>query len=810
MTTSADKPMEVPVVVDNTKATAPPRKRRRRATASGAAEDCFACRKRETACDRKIPYCTQCVDMGKECSGYKTTLTWGVGIASRGKLRGLSCPVITKFPEAGISVAPKAPAAAKRKVSVSKVTKDKAQNIAVATNNISSAPSITMPCYNPGYDYIKREDMTAPPLQSVPIAIPQPQVGWQHAAGFQQRVDQYDLWSGRAGRRTPPHNPNLQRLHTSFATPYGTRGMPASANSMSAFSDNEYFTPTEYVHSPDGVSYPSLLSLYRDPYNAEEAMTGSSVDSQSLHSASIDSYTDAIHSSVSSEHSMRNFMENNSVNAVAGGSESLSEMLYRTQNMVFDSSAENDMLYDTFPTGIDHFPMEDLGVEDINTSNMSLSIPRALFPTPFFYLPLRIQHLLDFYDKAICPVLVAFDSDSNPYRMHVLHLAMQNESLQNAIAALATNNMRMRAHKSVRQIGYVDEISDGSTEPRNPTTLPTMQELGEGHDEPTPEESCYKAMSIDMLNSQLADPRSAQDDSVLATLLILCLFHVCDSGFSKFKTQLAGVQKLLKMRDPSVPSGFIGWIEMFFTWFDVMTSTVNDRETQIQGESLDMLDYSANLGALEQFSGCDGRLFKLIARLGRLNLLSQKRPVRLHDIAERTPRPSPRQNPRTSASGIRAKGKRTKRSFSNLDFANLDGNGWGTPIITSDDEDAPAQCTTTTTATLCADDRAEFWSEWQDIRSRLQSWTMDFSTMPSPPSPRCFDSAAPQIAPEQQDLLHISESFRHSALLYTERLAYPALPSSATNFQTLVTEALRHITALPVTSCVNKFLLWPL
>ncbi|KAK3094268.1 hypothetical protein LTR53_019490, partial [Teratosphaeriaceae sp. CCFEE 6253] len=105
----------------------------------------------------------------------------------------------------------------------------------------------------------------------------------------------------------------------------------------------------------------------------------------------------------------------------------------------------------------------------------------------------------------------------------------------------------------------------------------------------------YKQMSIDQLNLQLSDSRSAYDDSVLATLLILCLFHVCDSGFSKFKTQLAGVQKLLSLRNPSVQSDFTGWVEMFFTWFDVMTSTVNDREMQIKGESLDMLDFSANL-----------------------------------------------------------------------------------------------------------------------------------------------------------------------------------------------------------------------
>jgi hypothetical protein len=58
--------------------------------------------------------------------------------------------------------------------------------------------------------------------------------------------------------------------------------------------------------------------------------------------------------------------------------------------------------------------------------------------------------------------------------------------------------------------------------------------------------------------------------------------------------------------------------------------------------------------------------------------------------------------------------------------------------------------------------------------------------------------------------LHISESFRYSALLYTERLAHPTLPSSASNIQNLVAQGLYHISQIGVTSCVNKFLLWPL
>lgn len=151
-----------------------------------------------------------------------------------------------------------------------------------------------------------------------------------------------------------------------------------------------------------------------------------------------------------------------------------------------------------------------------------------------------------------------------------------------------------------------------------------------------------------------------------------------------------------------------------------------------------------------------------------------------------------------------------RRPLNPMDYDQLDGNGWGTPLSASSDEESP---TATDTKRKATDTRHEFWTEWQDIRSRLQSWSMDYTAVPAPAqsSTQAGTSAsARQLGHEQRDLVHINESFRYSALLYTERLAHPLLPSSSPNFQNLVSHALFHITALPVTSCVNKFLLWPL
>lgn len=384
-------------------------------------------------------------------------------------------------------------------------------------------------------------------------------------------------------------------------------------------------------------------------------------------------------------------------------------------------------------------------------------------------------YLLDYYDKFISRVLVAGDGPSNPYRMHVMPLAMRSEGLRNAIAALATNNLRMRGGIEGRRLSYAQDFG---LLPEHAFSQMTAWELREMHGEPSNEEKHYKAQSITLLNQKLVDPEGAQDDSVLATLLILCLFHVCDSGFTKFRTQLAGVQKLLSMRDGTVQSSFIGWIEFFFTWFDVLTSAVNDREMEVHGDSLDMMNLTANLGASEHLSGCEGRLFKLIARLGRLNLLSQNRPVREDDA---TPRASPRLR---------------QKDFYSFTFSNIDGNGWRPSMRESDDPISPGT----------EDSRSEFWKEWQDIRTRLQEWEFEH------PGGRHTETGMSGVAltPAETAMLHMSESFRYAALLYTERLAHPALSSSALNFQSLVSQGLYHISQIGITSCVNKFLLWPL
>ncbi|KAF1997898.1 hypothetical protein P154DRAFT_269699 [Amniculicola lignicola CBS 123094] len=771
--TEAQKPEST--VANN--AAAAPKKRRRRAPATGASEDCFACRKRQVKCDRRRPYCGQCIEMGKDCSGYRTTLTWGVGVASRGKLRGMSLPVPKSPPVAATTTASTGARDSKPQTS-------KASAASSTTTTAQPGPTRIEPRGSVDYGLHSPRSPTSPNLYSAPqeyqylgptspIPIPSPTTPMGYPIpGYGEHVDPFHPHSSKL-RSPHMHRGPLHRLHTSLHVPYDESGLSASTASLGTYSDSDFPSPGEYPHTPadDFPFADSSVPQYHSLVFHDQTPMSSSENLHYHEAPRSFPVADDVSSSISSDQSVQDYAEMNSVHHGMGSS---------TFPDVYGEGDMSSSMNGLSQPGFAYLPTE--GMSSIgsgilsNESALTTSIPQSLStvtsPSP------RMQYLLDYYDKFICPVLVAFDSPMNPYRMHVMHLAMRSEGLQNAIAALATNNMRMRGGSQGRRLSFPQ---DCRLLPDHAFSQMTGQELREMHGDPTDEEKHYKANSISFLNRQLADAGGAKDDSVLATLLILCLFHVCDSGFTKFKTQLAGVQKLLGMRDRSMQSNFLGWIEVFFTWFDVMTSTVNDRETEVQGDSLEMMDLTTNLGALEHLSGCEGRLFKLIARLGRLNLLSQNRPVRETNT---TPRATPQPN--------RAK------DFYSFNLENIDGNGWGTPVRESSNPLTPAG----------EDARSMFWMEWNDIRTRLQDWEIE--TPSGGPADSCEGTSRQALSPAQADLLHISESFRFAALLYTERLAHPNVPASSLNLQTFVRQGLFHISQIGITSCVNKFLLWPL
>lgn len=736
------------------------RKRRRRAPTAGANDDCFSCQKNNSECDRRRPYCTPCLQLGKDCSGYKTVLTWGVGVASRGKLRGMSLPVAKP-----VKAVAQPSSSATRGSSFSVPDNVQFKNTSQRTTGSQAArqraASIRSKASPPGHDPTALD--AARCIQHLANSAGQHQ--WTVSHNTLSRHSSTE--SETPDLMQPPDSYTARRLHLTTSNDEAIMSSSASSAATPTFlhATNRFPSSESVIFSPTSVDIsfidPFLPHATLSPQHYTNDMPG----------PPLEQYTE--YHDPKSMPTGTSADEYNTLTALPAQDERMS--IYETSDESI-APLSQDLTY--IPTHFDQAVEDSLDFEDEVVSQASQSdmavvptLPYTISAREVCPMSPRLQYLLDYYDKAICPVLVAFDGPTNPYRVHVMRLVAESPGLQNALGALAINNMRNRGLLDVPHLAIKPGKEDNM--------LSRMAAL---IGSPTPEEQHYKSMSIEMLNAQLADPLKARDDSILATLLLLCLFHACDSGFSKFKTQLSGVQKLLRLRGKTASSNFLDWVEMFFSWFDVMTSAVNDRETQIRGTTVDIMDITSSMGALEEFSGCDGRLFKIIARLSRLNLLSQGRPVR------ETPQATPMASPPPEFA--QADGSQSSEYYS-LRYDQMDGNGWAKPLV--DCHALPVQ----------SDGRVAFWREWTDIRHRLEEWELDHLYA----SLACGSSSVPG---PQRDQYHISESFRYAALLYTERLAYPRLPPSSSNFQNLVSQALYHIDEIGMNSCVLKFLLWPL
>lgn len=427
----------------------------------------------------------------------------------------------------------------------------------------------------------------------------------------------------------------------------------------------------------------------------------------------------------------------------------------------------------------------------------------------------------------MCPSMVFIDGPSNPFREHVLRLASNSRSLQHAICALAACNLRMKRRLS---LGHHHARDAGEKRlDMSPIDSPSDSQPG---DQSLAEEYQHRTLAVRLLDEQLNDAEKSTHDSVLATILLLCHYRMAESGVAKFQTQFAGVKKILGMRrmSPYMQSRDSAWMEALFTYFDAISASVNDRETQLNTSFYGVLPDAQLLppGA-ENLVGCDRELFKTISKLGRLNLLSQHRPVQ--NLLSSSPLP---RNSISSRSDSPAIG-----SFKSLDHhsnhhhsifgtppmpisssVRFDGNGFGSTL---DDHDA--DCSMLSHSPPYDDHRSTFWREWKDARISLQSWEFDANRVrasltgppqtPSSPPPMINlgvgDGTTPPPTPSQvRDLGSLSEAFRYAALLYTERLASPNVPSAHNNFRNLVSQVVYYSTSLEAGSSAEKFLLWPL
>ena len=407
---------------------------------------------------------------------------------------------------------------------------------------------------------------------------------------------------------------------------------------------------------------------------------------------------------------------------------------------------------------------------------------------------------MDYYEKTMCPNMVYIDGPGNPFREHILQLGSSSRSLQHAICALAACNLRMKRRLSLGQHGrdlgekrldLIDGASDSQPE-----------------DQSLNEEYQHRNIAVRLLNEQLNDADKSTHDSVLATILMLCHYRMAESGVAKFQTQFAGVKKILGMRrmSPFPVSRDAAWMEALFTYFDAISASVNDREAQLNTSFYGVLPDAQLLPpGSENLVGCDRELFKTVIKLGRLNLLSQHRPVQnlLTGASHNRPNASSR-----SASPMVGAFKSSPHLGSDHLFGNLhqhfDNNGFSTTI----DEEDILSSAGLHSPTAYDDHRSMFWREWKDARIALQSWEFDASRVVTSLLPA--SSASQPTGSQVRDLGSLSEAFRYAALLYTERLASPNVPSTHSNFRNLVSQVVYYATSLEAGSGAEKFLLWPL
>jgi Fungal specific transcription factor domain/Fungal Zn(2)-Cys(6) binuclear cluster domain len=722
-----------------------PRKRRKRVPATGVADDCFNCSSLSISCDRRKPFCSQCLDNGKNCSGYKTQLTWGVGVASRGKLRGLSLPIAGSTQRAS---GPLSPTKQKKKRALAGERKLPIQSSSANPKSELISPTDTRRSL--GFNYGQNDALPMPGGTVIPTSAPWHPPSIMNATS--PSSESTSIKSGSFGSSISEYQ--FENVHPSTQDLYGG---PPPATSHSLFNVNGPTSPMPYSEPP-----PSALYLGTSMYHGK-TFRPITHDSRTYRIPDLLSPNPIVTNAVSNSMYMYHVPP---------------ETYFHDQPQAFPMATNGVKCEEDIEDIGRGIISDEIAVID-DMSSLASPIPmdftfnlRPFGMTTIGKTP-RIQYLINYYAEVISPVIVAFDGPSNPYRTQILRLAAESETLQHAIAALSASNLRQR-----RETGA---ISSGKTDPARRSSMAHLTLTDRSFHSAAPlspqeqarEESFHKSFAIQSLNAQLADPVLRRNDSILATLLVLCLFHICDSGVAKFQTQFAGVKKLLSLRghELGIETKEAKWFTRMFTWFDAMTATVNDREGQLQGHHLEITALSDEGWTLENLAGCDGQLFKIIAKLGRLNVLAQGKDVDENPTIISRPLPNP---------------------FSVADYSKFDVNGWAR--IIADDN-------LFTSKTAKRDVQTQFWREWKEIRQALQMWQFDMSL---------FDSAsneAPLLSVEQRvDLANISESFRYSSLLYTERLAFPTAASSEPNIQSWVRKSLDFIKEVKS----DVYLLWPL
>lgn len=368
-----------------------------------------------------------------------------------------------------------------------------------------------------------------------------------------------------------------------------------------------------------------------------------------------------------------------------------------------------------------------------------------------------MRYLIRYYSEVITPVIVVFDTPTNPYRTSIILTAESCLTLRHAIAALSMSCIRQRTNRGL-SVGKT-VASRMSSQAHCRLMEHSVLEFGQiSADEQMQEENFHRMTAIRSVNALLADPVRHADD-LMASLLVLSLLYTSDAGVGSFPVDFTSSKRLLALRAGMDRTKYdkSGWILRLFAWFDTMTASVNSRECAY----LDRHTTEEEALILENLTGCDRALFMVLSQLPRLNMFSQMKPVDSIVRRDQPLRPAPPVAPL-------------------LHFPPL-----SQPI--SPDSD-PVQSSTVHEIQRGTDPRTGFWREWHAIRQKLLAWR---PPTPAPPSQTIYPPNPPST--HLPDMTSISEAFRYSALLYLERLAHPYTPPTHPHFQALVNASMHYI-----------------
>lgn len=704
-------------------------------------------------CDRRRPYCSQCLEHDKSCSGYKTALTWNIGVASRGKLRGLALPIATSAKVSRRSVTrgrkrwipppdrlpePDSEGSDGRPVTTSQ-SSDPSAKVAgtkkysfVNMDPTHSAASLTVP--TPGArcrSAPQSEAHTSPRLckrprrhSSEPQLVPYPDqlrglqdvsfsvgdLGLSNEEGFGISIE------------SPPTAPLVLA-----SEPY--RGpllrFPASGDLL----NEGFYTEPEPIgwlgDNGSGLNLDPFLPDYPhrklSPTMAASAVTANHV---LLNQGSFDVYGFATNSTIWAGDPRMN------VNSVCGSDQD--------QGMNFDAANYTDQLV----LGISQPPSFESG----QTSNL--------------------RCLIDYYDRVIPPVANTLSNSTHPLKTQVLRLAAGSGALQYAIAALSTNYMRQRcacARTNPSRQPFSDFFHEEFV--RRYSTAHNMLDAGRNQipflclGERLEKEFYFKEISSRMLNEQLGDMGFRKDDSLRATILMLCLDRVCGMGLANLKHRFASLTKILSLHDDlgTISIKAMTWLAILFTWFDSIILAGGPGKGHFTHSGMITSGVVEGSWRQEGLAGCHGKLFNMITQLGRLNPANGDPLIQAHQAA-------------------------------NLGFGQMltpadNQHDFPTMNLNQADEDQPDPFVDAGT-----DRRPQFWRERNEIRAELAGWRWDLPVR---------NSTSTTTAPFRQiNSDHVSESFRCAALLYIEFLTSTRMAGMQPRVQSLVKRVAYHVSTV--------------